>query len=333
VEVTRTALAIDVEHEADIGAVRRAATVLAAEARLTEQRIGDTALIATELATNIVRHGQHGGVLLALTSHETATGVTLLAWDRGPGMNVAACLPDGVSSRGTRGAGLGAIARIASRWDAYSRPGGGAVVTASVFANDNPKARFETGAVCVPCPGEEVSGDAWDAKRVGDSALVVACDGLGHGVGAREASIAVIAAFRASSSTSPAVIIEAAHAAARPTRGAAGTVARIDPAARTVTIAGAGNVGAWLVDGANVKQLVTQHGTLGQVVSRVREETYPFPANAQLVLCSDGLKSRWNLDAHEGLGSHHPATVATVLWRDFARGRDDATAVVVREAT
>jgi anti-sigma regulatory factor (Ser/Thr protein kinase) len=333
VEVTRAALAVDVEHEADIGAARRSASAIAIEAGLTEERSSDVALITTELATNIVRHGKHGGVLVSLVSDGVKNGVSLVAWDRGPGMNVDACIPDGVSSRGTRGAGLGAVIRIASRWDAYSQPGAGTVVTASVFANGAPKSTFASGGICVPCPGERVAGDGWDAKEVGDSALVVACDGLGHGPGAHDASSAVIAAFRASSSTSPAVLVDTAHGAARATRGAAGTVARIDLATRTLTIAGVGNVAAWLVDGERTKQLVTQHGTLGQVAPKLREESYPFPPHALLVMCSDGLKSRWNLEPYPGLAQRHPSTIAAVLWRDLARGRDDATAVVVREAT
>lgn len=330
-EVTRAAIPVDVEHEADIGAARRAAAALASEAGLSEERASDTALITTELATNIVRHGKHGGVLLAITRDGGKSGVSIAAWDRGPGMNVEACIPDGVSSRGTRGAGLGAVIRIASRWDAYSQPGAGSVVTASVFANGAPEARFATGAACVPCPGERISGDSWDARQLGDNALVIACDGLGHGPGAHEAAAAVIAAFAASSSASPAVILDAAHLAARSTRGAAATLARIDISTRTLTIAGVGNVAAWLVDGARTKQLVTQHGTLGQVAPKLREESYPFPAGAQLVMCSDGLKSRWSFEPYPGLSSRHPSTIAAVLWRDLARGRDDATAIVVRE--
>ncbi|MCW5808426.1 MAG: SpoIIE family protein phosphatase, partial [Deltaproteobacteria bacterium] len=121
------------------------------------------------------------------------------------------------------------------------------------------------------------------------------------------------------------------HQAARSTRGAAATVVRVDRAARQVTVAGVGNVGAWLVDGNRLRMLVTQHGTLGHAQpSQVRQETYPFPRGTQVVVCSDGLKSR--LEAPPALFSHPPATVATVLWRDHTRGRDDATAAVLQES-
>jgi hypothetical protein len=199
-------------------------------------------------------------------------------------------------------------------------------------AGPPPGARFAIGGVCVPYPGLTVCGDAWDAHVDGDRATIVACDGLGHGDGAAAAAAAVVAAFREAPDAPLAAILERAHRAARATRGAATTLARIDLARRELVVAGAGNVAAWLVSDA-ARQLVTQHGTLGQAVPRaIREERYAFERGAALVLCSDGIRSRLSLDGHPGLAGRDPVTIATVLWRDFARGRDDASLVVVREA-
>jgi hypothetical protein len=43
------------------------------------------------------------------------------------------------------------------------------------------------------------------------------------------------------------------------------------------------------------------------------------------------LTSRWTLDGYPGLGERHPQLLATLLYRDHRRGRDDATVVVLRE--
>jgi len=48
-----------------------------------------------------------------------------------------------------------------------------------------------------------------------------------------------------------------------------------------------------------------------------------------LIMYSDGLQSRWNLQDYPGLVHRHPAVIASVLHRDFCRGRDDVTVLVV----
>ncbi len=332
-EVAGTCEVFDLNDGADIGAVRRRLAALAGTAGLDEVRTGDAALIATELASNVLKHAERGGAMLGIVDEPGHRGVVIATWDRGRGMNLEACLRDGMSTAGTRGAGLGAVARLASRLDAYAPHGRGSVVVATVFPNGPaPRVRFAIGGACVPFPGLPVCGDAWAAHLDGERATLVMCDGLGHGEGAKAASAAVIAAFRVAPGDPLAVILERADRAARATRGAAATAVRIDLARRELAIAGIGNVAAWLA-GDTLKQLVTQHGTLGQTIpTQIREERYPFAPGAQLVMCSDGLKSRWSFDDHPGLVARQPTTIATVLWRDLSRGRDDASVVVAREA-
>lgn len=329
-----------VEHEADVGAVRRRLVALAAAVGLDENRTSDAALIATELAANVRRHAGHGGALLGATrsADPARCGVSIAAWDRGPGMNVEACLRDGMSTAGTAGVGLGAVSRLASRWDAFAPRGQGTVVIAHVLPLSPrgqvapPPPRIAVGAVSLPYPGLQICGDAWDCHASDDTASLIVSDGLGHGDGAADASRAVIAAFRERPDDAPAAILQRADRAAKATRGAATTVVRLDLAARHAVIAGVGNVAAWIATDDGMRQLVTQHGTLGHATPRLREERYPFPPGARLLIASDGLKSRIDIAAYPGLLARDPLAVAAVLWRDLARGRDDATVVVAREA-
>ncbi|HEU0029808.1 MAG TPA: SpoIIE family protein phosphatase [Kofleriaceae bacterium] len=332
-EISRTSDAIELDHEADIGVARRRIGALAASAGLDEARAGDAALIATELATNVLRHARHGGVILGCVGDGEVRGVSVIAWDRGPGMNVDACVRDGMSTAGTPGKGLGAVTRIATRWDAYTLPGKGCVIDSLIFPKYHVrKTQFDVGGVCLPYPGLQVCGDAWEIDLRAERATLLVCDGLGHGDGAAEASQAITRAFRDRPDGTPAQLLERLHGVARSTRGAAATIVQIDRNTREATIAAVGNVSAWIV-GDQQRQLVTQHGTLGQATPRIREERYPFPAGALLVVTSDGLKSRIDLADHAGLRSCDPLTIAGVLWRDHARGRDDATAVVLREVS
>ena len=322
-EVATEAIALD--DPADVGAVRRRFAVLAAHAGLDETRVGDAALIATELASNVLKHAGHGGALLA----QHGPGVTIAVWDKGPGMDLAACLRDGMSTAGTGGNGLGAVARIASSWDAYTPQGRGSVIVAHVAPRGAAsRSGFRTGAVCVPYPGLTVCGDAWATHEQPGVLTAIVCDGLGHGDGAAEAASAIIASFRTHATEDLAELIRVLDRAATPTRGAAGTLVRLDRGARTVTVAGVGNVGVWIV-GEAPKQLATQHGTLGQVLPTPREERHPWPPGALVILCSDGLKSRLVFDP--ALAQRDPATIAAALWRDHARGSDDATVLVLAE--
>ena len=45
---------------------------------------------------------------------------------------------------------------------------------------------------------------------------------------------------------------------------------------------------------------------------------------------SDGLMTRWNLQAYPGLLQRHPSLIAGVLYRDFVRGRDDVTVLTAK---
>jgi anti-sigma regulatory factor (Ser/Thr protein kinase) len=323
--------ALELDHLADVGNVRRRFQLLAAERGLDENRASDAALIATELATNVIKHATHGGVFVGTVTDGDRKGLAIVAWDRGRGMNIEACLRDGMSTAGTAGAGLGAISRLATQWDAYSQPGRGSVIGALVLARgDERPPDIGIAALAVPYPGQQRCGDAWRVHHHGDQLTALVCDGLGHGGGAADASAAVIASFLAAPEDELAAILDRAHQAARATRGAAGTIVRLDLRSRVATIAGVGNVQAWIHHDA-LKPLVTQHGTLGHTMPRVREEQVPFPPGATLILHSDGLKSRMSLENDPLLLARTASTVATVLWRDLTRGRDDATIVVVKE--
>jgi hypothetical protein len=76
--------------------------------------------------------------------------------------------------------------------------------------------------------------------------------------------------------------------------------------------------------------LVSNNGTVGARMKAVQTFSCDWPAGDLLVMHSDGLKSAWSLGSYPGLLTRHPAIVGAVLHRDFQRGADDATIVVLR---
>ena len=311
---------------------RQAATRLATRRGLDDHDAGKVAVVLTEAATNLVKHGGGGEILLGPAAGEG--GVDVLALDRGDGMaNLVACLRDGFSTTGTAGTGLGAISRLATLFDIHSTPGAGTALVARVAPGrrGEPPRAFDVGGVSVPAPGETACGDAWCTMPMPEGLKLMVVDGLGHGVLASEAAQAAVEAFRASATDPIDLVMDAVHGALRATRGAAVGLATIDTRRRLVTFAGIGNVAGTIIGDGPARSTVSHGGIVGVGKVRVQTFTYPWPTDGLLVLASDGISTHWSLDAYPGLRQRDPALVAGVLYRDFVRGRDDATVVVARE--
>jgi anti-sigma regulatory factor (Ser/Thr protein kinase) len=313
------------------------------QVRLAAERLGfdetdahRVGLVATELASNLVKHTVTGGQILLRAIGGARPEIELIAIDRGPGIqDLTRSLVDGHSTAGSAGTGLGAVRRLAGDFDIYSQPQKGTVVWARIRRDRDPAppaTRFFVGGVSVAMPGETVCGDSWTADIDRGRVVVLVADGLGHGPHAAEAASAATRAGSTRGDETPAATLSAMHHAARHTRGAAGMVAALDLGTSVVTIAGIGNVVAAIVGNGTVRQAVSHGGILGAEARQFREYRYPWSAGAMLVVHSDGLISHWSVDLYPGLRARHPALIAALLYRDFQRGRDDVTVVVGREA-
>jgi anti-sigma regulatory factor (Ser/Thr protein kinase) len=330
---------IAVQEESQIAEARREAVARAHDLGFGEEDSGRVAIVATELATNLLKHGKGGELLVSAFEDTTGDGVECLALDRGPGIaNVDLSLRDGHSTAGSAGTGLGAIVRGAHLFDIYARLGTGTAILARLKKGRPPKARppigeARWGGINLPKRGEDACGDAWSVKAHARGYSLMVADGLGHGPFAAEASHAAVKAFHAEQTLSPGVTLERVHAALRKTRGAAVAIASLDLHSDAVIFAGIGNIAGVLITNLGARQMVSHNGTAGHVAKRMQEFTYPFKGVPLVILCSDGLGTRWSLDAYPALTLRHPTLIAGVLYRDFQRGRDDVTVIVARGIT
>jgi anti-sigma regulatory factor (Ser/Thr protein kinase) len=328
-----------------VAEARRHAVALARANGFDDEAAGRVALVATELATNLIKHGG-GGTLLASAFADTSGkgGIELIALDKGQGISdLANALHDGVSGAGTAGNGLGAVARQSHAMEIYSRAGHGTALVAHVMparpphnADSRRHIASRWGAVSIPCAGESVNGDAWDVRADDTGVTVMVADGLGHGPAAADAAGQAMRLFDRHWRLPPVELMTLMHAGMRGTRGAAISIARLDIPGRRVVYVGIGNVAGSIIEpqGA-MRRMVSLNGTVGHTAARIRGFEYPVadPATATLVLHSDGVSSGWVTSAYPGLMAAHPALVAAVLYRDFARPHDDATVVALRGAT
>ncbi|MEW5802813.1 MAG: ATP-binding SpoIIE family protein phosphatase [bacterium] len=330
-------IALPVSEASQAAEARRMAVNMAVNLGFDEAGAGKVAIVAAEAARNLVKYASGGELLLRSLESGGINGLEIMALDRGPGMeNVSRCLDDGYSTSGSPSQGLGAISRIADMFDIHSAVGRGTALVAHIWAKAQPEGQqrpacnAEYGAVCLPRPGETISGDGWaDACGPGWT-LVLLADGLGHGPLAAEASMAAIKIFRENTRLDPARIVERIHAALRSTRGAALAVARVDLARRQVIYCGIGNVSGIIVSREGSTGMASFNGTAGGEVSKIIEVNYPWPEDAILVMHSDGLSSHWKLNRYPGLKRKHPALIAGVLYRDYSRENDDVTVLVVK---
>ena len=331
---TRCGCLVRVEEESQVGDARRQFQRLAHGLGFDETDAGRVALVTTEMAGNLVKHTGGGGRLLAQPRIQAGVlGIEILALDRGAGIaNVGQALRDGFTTAGSPGTGLGAISRLADRFDIHSLPGTGTAILARLWPRGTEPAPvpLEVAAVHLSKPRETVCGDNWAFLPRGQGGVILVADGLGHGPGAAEASMEAVRVFRARPDDSPVQMVESIHGALRSTRGAAIAVALLDAERGEIRYCGVGNIAGSVAGGEREHSMVSHNGTAGHHVGRVQEFTYAWPAGTLVVMHSDGLQARWSLARFPGLAGRDPALVAGVLFRDFCRETDDATVVVVR---
>ncbi len=326
---------IDVVETSQVASARRLAESVARSEGFDAELMGRVALVATELATNLVKHAAATGrLIVGRFSDSTGAGVELIAIDKGPGIReIDRAMEAGNSTTGTMGAGLPVIRRQSDLFEIYSRDGNGTVVAARIAhaaTTDRTTGGLVLGTVVEPIRGETACGDQWGFADNPAGPTLLLVDGSGHGLSAQTAAKQAIATFNEHREEPLPRIMEVLHRALQPTRGAAASLARFDRSEGLVRYVGVGNVAGRFVSAGVPHSMVSGNGTVGHIVSRIREFTYPATQPTMIVMHSDGLSARWDFGDHPGLAFCHPSLVAGVLFRDYARDRDDASVVAMR---
>ncbi|MEO7676143.1 MAG: ATP-binding SpoIIE family protein phosphatase [Verrucomicrobiota bacterium] len=338
--MSNKSIALRVSESSAAGEARRVAMGMAENIGFGPVKTGEVGIIVSEMATNLWRHAGHGEIILREVTELGQTpastpdrGMEILSIDKGPGMaDVEKCLRDGYSTGGSAGIGLGAVARLSTSSEIYSRPEKGTVCLSMVWKNPRPRLSNvrSIGAICVPVKEEAVCGDAW-AEKFGESGQqLLLVDGLGHGFGAASAADVAIKVFQEKELNAK-EMIEALNSALKNTVGAVVGLAEITPRGRIFSFIGLGNIAGKIITGENRKNLLSRNGTVGLALPVIRQEEYSWSNDSLLILHSDGVSSRWDLENYPGLAARHPSIIAGVLYRDHRRERDDASIIVMRE--
>jgi anti-sigma regulatory factor (Ser/Thr protein kinase) len=295
--------------------------------------------VASELGHNQLAHAHFGEIALRVVEREGILGIEILAADGGDGILdptealhvTPRSVPERIDPKASLGIGLPAVVELADEVDFDIRVGEGTCIWARKFAK-SVRRRRQIGLYGRPFPGERVSGDHGGFVRVGDALLVGLADGLGHGPEAREASAAAIATLRARSALPPEKILDACHEALAETRGVVMAVVRVPEPGGAAVASIVGNIDVHIYGLAEGRRLSGPSFVLGAPGTRrrtVREE-HPLGPRDVLVLFSDGLSSRTDLEGELDLLREHPIVIAHQLAQRFGRQNDDVLVLVAR---
>jgi anti-sigma regulatory factor (Ser/Thr protein kinase) len=337
-------------EDAHIGVARRVVRRTGAEIGLDERRLAEIDIAVNEIGSNAVKFGRGTGQLYcarADTSFEPE-GIELIYMDKGPGIeDMSSALLDGYTTAGSLGAGLGAIRRMADEFWIYSifesqtrklsiygRTTNGTAIIFKKRAAAQEQAPGKRpplwGAMTRPAPGQIENGDAYIIKRVDNRQILAVIDGLGHGSGAMEASRAAVAAIQEHALKPVETIIRLTHEELRSTRGAVIGLAAIDCETGVIEYAGIGNTDFRAFGGGNALKFISLNGTLGSRLERVKVFKEQLPKVATIILSTDGISERWDIDGYPGLLGQSPQMLCAVALRDHSRPKDDATIICGR---
>lgn len=328
-----TKLLVPVTEPSQVGDARRRASALALNLGFDETRTGQIAIVASELATNLLKHTRAGGMLIVQPLRTPHSGMEILSLNHGAGMSsVAQALVDGYSTKGTLGTGLGAMRRLSDQFDIFSQHDFGTIVVAR-FINEKEqltKPLLNFSAISMPQRSEIVCGDSWCYMETGAGIFVMVADGLGHGPQAAEASEKATEILKANAPGSVCDLLRAMHKGLKHTRGAAVSLAQIDLHNKRLNFAGLGNVSANLITAHRKEHLTTTNGTAGFEARTIREYSSIWTNDSILILHSDGCSNRWSIDNYPGIESRSASVICAAIYKDFSKNHDDATVVVVK---
>ena len=304
---------------------------MAVEAGFSEKRLAEIDIIVAEIVSNLAKHASSGEVFVKLIEVKKMQGLEIIAIDNGPGIHdLKTMLQDGVSTKNTLGQGLGAIKRLSDEFQIYSQKGWGTLLLTRIYNEEVPyikkKNPVDVRSFLIPKPGETECGDGFFCKQTKHYIKLFLGDGLGHG---KEAAFAVKKAIEACKlcyEESPVENLRFINHAVKKTRGLVATIAIFHIKECKWSICGVGNISTRILGGNLSKNHSPYNGIVGLNMPRtMSDQQLDYEQGQMLIMCSDGIKSKWDLMRFPGILRHDLSLLNAALFKDFARNTDDVS--------
>ncbi len=303
---------------------------LAVAAGFAEARVADIDIVVAELCSNLIKHAKDGELLVRADED----GLEIIAVDSGPGMrDVPRLSGDGISTTNTLGHGLGTIRRLSDESDIYSLRGWGTVSVCRFLLKQNEtNLMADVHCIILPKPGEQACGDGIAIEQQPRSLKILIGDGLGHGPEAEAVIVKAKEAFlKMPLEQSTVELIRGMHTGVRRSRGLVATAAIFRPTDRSWYICGVGNISNWAGNPQKGRTVMCYNGIVGvNIPTSMNENVIRNEYGQLLILASDGLRTRWDLQKYPSILKHDLSLLAAALYKDYSRGNDDLSILIAR---
>lgn len=245
-------------------------------------------------------------------------------------------MEDGVSSTNTMGQGLGAIRRLSDDFDIYSLKDWGTILLSRIFTGTPvpvKKKPVEVRVLMVAKQGESDCGDNYHCSITRSNQLkFILSDGLGHGQAAALAAKQSIRSFLENTVQPPNEQIKRIHMAIKSTRGAVINISYLDFTNKQLMYCGVGNISCRIFSAGKSRSCISYNGIVGHSVPHtLNNHVLQWAKNDILILHSDGLSTRWDLQKYPMITKHDYSIMAAALYKDHCRKNDDVTIAIISQ--
>jgi anti-sigma regulatory factor (Ser/Thr protein kinase) len=307
----------------------------AQEAGIVSKRIDALDLIVAEMTTNLYKYSDDGEILVGAFNNGGSPYIEVICIDNGPGMlNPTRMMQDGISTSNTLGHGFGSMKRLSDVFELYSIHGWGTIVMSRVYSDREAfkkKVKIAVNPLIVYKPGETTSGDGMTFRQNDKQFKIMLADGLGHGPEANKAVNEAAMAFKVCPDSSPTETLRFIHTSIKKTRGAVINILAYDFDTKIWSSAGVGNIAMRLNGPSAFRNHMSYNGIVGHnIPNTMNDQQYPVEQYNQVILSSDGIKTRWDLTKYPLISKYDGTVLAAALYKDQARRNDDMSVIIVK---
>jgi serine/threonine protein phosphatase PrpC len=178
--------------------------------------------------------------------------------------------------------------------------------------------------------GEKFNGDAYFIKEYDQKVLLVAVDGLGHGLHAYEAAQTAIHHIKNNYHKPLEDLIWGCHKKMVKTRGAVIGLVRIDFETRLMEWVGVGNVVLQIIRGHKSIRPISINGIVGINMRKLKKDTLEYTPGDLFLLFTDGIADKREILKFIQISSSGPQALANDIGSIYFKRHDDATMIVAQ---